>query len=55
MFVTHKNHRNLENNVYSASNHAYHITHVYLRCAQDKCEGIDPYYYKIDEHCWLTA
>ncbi len=55
MFVSLNNHGNLEDDVYSASNHAYYITHVYLGCAEDKSERIDPYYYEIDQHCGLTG
>ena len=55
MFVSINNHGDLENDVYSASNHAYKIAYVYLCCAQDKSERIDPYYYEIDQHCGLTA
>jgi hypothetical protein len=55
MLVSLNNHGNLEEDVYSAGDHAYHITHVYLCCAQDKSERIDPYYDEIDQHGGLTA
>jgi len=55
MFVSINNHGDLENDVYSASNHAYKITYVYLCCAQEKSERIDPYHCEIDQHCGLTA